>query len=574
MGLLDRLRRKTAPAGNSPPPDATAVTQLLRQADQLREQGDPRSAKALYQRALEIDAQNLYAMFWLSTMHFEAGELREAIGYCDRGLALDPDQIGLLLLRATMAIAIDDSLQALACYERVAKLDPDVPDLDALLADRYCKLGRIAEGVAAFDRAIARNPRSEQLPRSRLFVLNYGDILAPEALADEHRRWGRPREDALRAERRPFSAPRSDRPLRIGYVSPDLREHAVARFMEPLLRAHDRSQFEICCFHTSRNGEDAVSQRLRGFATEWRYLPDADDAGLADAIRGASIDIAIDLAGHTSMNRLLAFARKPAPVQASWLGYLQTTGLTAIDYRITDAYLDPPGMTEHLHTETLLRLPHHGCFDPGPNTPAPVADKAEHGRPFTFGSFNQWSKVTPTAKQLWGSILRRAPAARLLVVAAGAANPRFVEWVVSELTRLGAARAQVTVVPPLPGKAFLELLRGIDAALDTFPYGGGTTTLHALWMGVPVVTLAGRTPMSRNAVGPLTAVGLSDLVATTGEQYVEIALTLARAGVPAPARRGALRERLQASPLMDAHSFARNMENAYQTMWRAYCDRS
>ena len=290
--------------------DRKLLVELAAEADLLRERGEHDAARLLYERMLIADSKNLYAMLWLSVVHKALGDLTRARDYCERGLAIDPAQIGLLMQLGAVGLALADPLLALECYERVYALDPDVPDLDALLADQYCKLGRIAEGVAAFDRSLKRNPGFATLESSRLFVLNYAEVMAPEHLSEEHVRWGRRHEAALAHVRYPRQArARGDR-LRIAYVSPDLRDHAVAFFVSPLLREHDRARFDICCFHTVTQSEDPVSARMRQHATEWVHLPGATDIDVAQAIYAAKIDIAVDMAGHTSSSRLLAFARQ------------------------------------------------------------------------------------------------------------------------------------------------------------------------------------------------------------------------------------------------------------------------
>jgi predicted O-linked N-acetylglucosamine transferase (SPINDLY family) len=568
LGLFD-WRRKSADSSAPKPVEARAsVPDLLSRADKTRESGDVGAARSVYAEALAREPDNLYALYWLATLDFDGGRLAQSRGYCDRGLAIDPDQIGLLMRSVALARAEGDPLLAFETCVRIRALDPAVPDLDTMTADQLCSLGRISEGVATFDRALREQPDNVMIQSSRLFVLNYAQVLTPEALTDEHLRWGRAHESRLATERYAHRPRAAGARLRIAYVSPDLRDHAVAFFLAPLLRAHDRDRFDICCFHTVTRSEDPVSARLRQHATEWTHLPGATDAEVARAIHAARIDIAVDLAGHSSSSRLLAFARKPAPVQATWLGYLNTTGLSAVDYRITDAYLDPAGMTEALHAESLWRLPNQACFDPGADTPDVNPLPAAAGAPFTFGAVNQWSKVTDEMKATWARILVRMPQSRLLLIARGSRNPRMLALIREQFTVKGARPDQLEILDALPNRDFLRVFHRIDVALDTFPYGGGTTTLHSLWMGVPVITLAGRTPMSRNAVGPLTETGLADFVASSADDYVEIAIRLGTQRDRLLQVRRELRMRLQNSPIMDAGAYARNLERAYAEMWR------
>ncbi len=309
----------------------------------------------LYARAVGVAADSTYALYWLATGHEDSGQLELAAEYCDRGLAIDPDQIALLLRRGSIASTSKDHRLALDCYLKAATLDPDIPDVDSMIGDQYCFLGRIREGVEQFDNALKKDPGSTRLQDNRLFVLNYANLLSPEELFDEHRRWGESHEAALRAHWRPHTGRCDpDKVLRVGYVSGDLRNHAVAFFIEPLLAHHDTERFSVVCFDVSRYAEDAVTARLKSHGHRWLRVGHLDAGQLAASVREEGIDVLVDLSGHTDMNRLLVFARRPAPVQATWLGYLGTTGLTSMDYRITDAYLDPPGHDRVYHTERLL----------------------------------------------------------------------------------------------------------------------------------------------------------------------------------------------------------------------------
>lgn len=314
-----------------------------------------------------------------------------------------------------------------------------------------------------------------------------------------------------------------------------------------------------------------MTARLRPFADEWHRVGHLGDEALADLIEAIRIDILVDLAGHTQSNRISVLARKPAPVQATWLGYLNTTGLAAVDYRITDAYMDPPGRTEAWHSETLVRLPHHACFAPDEAAPLPGPVPLTANGHVTFGSLNQWSKVTECVRDVWARILLAVPRSRLVVVAQGGHTYGFASAILDEFEKRGVGRDRVDVRPLVPLPAFLALLQGIDVALDPFPYGGGTTTLHSLWMGVPVVALAGETAMARNAVGPLHAVGLAPLCASSTDDYVQTAVGLACDLPRLSVLRQALRGRMKASALVDALAFTSAMQEALRTMWRSYC---
>ena len=570
--MFSLFGRKVRAKPQLDPSRSADVNDLLRRADALRENSDSSGALQLYQKVLEGDPKCLHAMYWLAALYEEAGDLQKAKEYCERGLAIDPNQIGLLLRIGNVAIRALDPIFALQCYERVARLDPEAPDLDALMADQFCLMGRIEEGLAAFDRAIARNPEAVTLQSNRLFVLNFSKLLSPVELFQEHRRWGALQQSkALLSFKAESVTLDPEKRLRIGYVSPDFRDHPVAAFYEPVLEARDKKAFEIFCFDTSPAVEDAVTARLKRSADVWQCVTDMGDQALAETIRKSRIDILVDLSGHTKGNRLSMFALKPAPIQATWLGYLNTTGLTAMDYRITDGYLDPTGETERLHTETLCRLPLHSCFRPSPQSPPVSPLPASTSGHITFGSMNQWPKVSNEVKDTWASLLKRVDRSQLLIVARGGQNPVFRDRIIGEFMLRGIEAARIRVSPALDFLRFLELFSEIDISLDPFPYGGGTTTMQSLWMGVPVVTLKGATAFARNSVGLLSEVGLEQLVAITPGGYVATAAECAGNLAHLVELRAGLRERVAASSLMDAPQFCESLESAYRSMWRKYC---
>jgi protein O-GlcNAc transferase len=560
-------------AGDSPTNGETEVFRLLREADSFRAKGDLDAAIVRYGEAAAVAPDNQYPWYWLATCHEQRGDLGLARKHCEAGLALGSEQIGLLLRMASIAQHDLDHRLALDCYLKAAALDPDIPDIDAMIADQYCFIGEISKGVAHLDRALVRDPESSTLQSNRLFVLNYAPLLTAAQLFGEHRLWGERHERVLRKQWRPHSNPRVvDRKLRIGYVSGDLRDHAVSFFVEPILARHNRQQFDIVCFDTSRYAEDDITARLKAYGHTWRRVAHLSDDALASAIRAEGIDILVDLSGHTTMNRLLTFARKPAPVQATWLGYLNTTGLTSMDYRLTDAYLDPPGATERYHVETLHRLPNASCFAPYSKSPEIGKGIDRRGDGIVFGSVNQWSKVNGDVLSAWCEILRAAANARLIIVARGAHNPSFVADTLAAFACRGVDRTRVSVRPTMGLSEFLEFLPQLDLALDPFPYGGGATTMHCLCMGLPVITLAGATAFARNSVGPLLEMGLDRLVATSPAEYVRAAVGLAYSPSAVAETRHGLRERMLSSVLVDQESFTRHIEAAYRHMWRRYCE--
>jgi predicted O-linked N-acetylglucosamine transferase (SPINDLY family) len=361
------------------------------------------------------------------------------------------------------------------------------------------------------------------------------------------------------------------RRLKVGYVSPDFRQHSVAYFLEPLLRSHDRKVIEVFCY-AEVGWPDTVTERFKQLADHWVTTVGMSDDATAERIRRDGIDILVDLAGHTSKNRLPVFARKPAPVQVTWLGYPNTTGLTAIDYRFVDAVTDPEGETEALASETLVRLPGGFlCYGGPDDAPAPGPVPSLTTGTVTFGSFNNPAKLSAATLDAWADVLARLPQARLLLKGKPFADPATRALYLDRLAKRGVAVERIELVAWLPEEGHLALYNRIDIALDPFPYNGTTTTCEALWMGVPVITLRGDRHASRVGASLLTQTRLTDLIADSVEAYVETAVALAGDPARLSELRQSLRPRMAASPLCDAPAFADKIEHAYRTIWQRWC---
>jgi predicted O-linked N-acetylglucosamine transferase (SPINDLY family) len=363
------------------------------------------------------------------------------------------------------------------------------------------------------------------------------------------------------------------RRLKVGYVSPDFRQHSVAYFVDPLLKGHDQQAVEVFCYAEVAR-PDAVTARLRGYGGHWLVTVGLSDDDLTERIRTDGIDILVDLAGHTEKNRLGVFAHKPAPVQVTWLGYPNTTGRKSIDYRLVDAVTDPVGEADAWASETLVRV--EGgflCYAGSRGAPEPTAPPCLMTDTVTFGSFNNPAKLSPATLDAWGSLLARLPQARLLLKGRPFADAATRALFLSRLGERGVAAERVELVAWMPsGAAHLGLYNRVDIALDPFPYNGTTTTCEALWMGVPVVTLRGDRHRGRVGASLLTQVGLKDWIASSMEEYLEIADTLAGDPDHLKYLRRTLRPRLAASPLCDGRAFARKIEAAYRTIWQHWCE--
>lgn len=431
---------------------------------------------------------------------------------------------------------------------------------------------RYAEAEHAYRQAISAEPAVEAWQHSLLCLLNYAPGYDRRDVFEAHRAWA-DRFPAPRDAHPGRARPRDSARLRIGYVSADFRNHSVAFFIGPVLQHHDRRRFEIFCYDNWAR-PDETSARLRGLVDHWRPVHALDDDALEHQIRDDRIDLLVDLSGHTQGHRLPVFARKPAPVQATWIGYPQTTGLPTIDYRITDRYLDPPGETEAYGSEQLWHLPGCAvCFLPPEDAPPPRALPCGAPGAVTFGSINHYFKVTDDVVAAWARILSEVPAARLRIVVDHGERPAVALAVRARFAAHSVLPERIDVRGRTDLAGFFGQLAEIDIALDPFPYNGGTTTYQCLWAGVPVVTLAGNSAIARCGVMILSAVGLPDLAATDTDEYVAIAARLASdPGRVADLRTG-LRDRYRASPLYAAERFTRGLEEAYDAMWQAYCGR-
>jgi len=499
---------------------------------------------------------------------FDAHDLAGAQLRCEEALEREPEQADALHLMGLMAHRLRDLDFATEYFERSIQARPGDAVFHNNLGSVLVDSGRTEEAAVVFRQALALDPGSRAARANLLFVLALLPGGRPQEVYAEHLAWANSHADPLLAHTQVHrNSPDPQRRLRIGYVSADFRQHALSYFVEPALARHEREAFEVFCYHGG-SVVDEVTRRLMQHAEHWNNIADMDDATAAQLIRADGIDILIDVSGHTSGNRLLLFGRKPAPLQVSFLGYLNTTGMKAIDYRISDSYADPPGVSDCVHTEKLLRLPRTlWCYRPPEDAP-PVSElPAPRRGHVTFASFNHIAKLNPRVLELWADLLRQVPGSRLLVMAvpdegAAARIRRGLAGIdedrVSTLGRLGRA-------------GYWQQFAAVDIALDPFPYAGGATTCDTLWMGVPVVTLAGDYGFSRSGVTILANAGLSHLIAQTAEDYVGLARGLASDLEGLTRLRAGMRERLRSSPLTDASAYARDLESAYRDIWRDWC---
>jgi predicted O-linked N-acetylglucosamine transferase (SPINDLY family) len=461
--------------------------------------------------------------------------------------------------------------QSLACHTRALELEPGNRKARFGRGQALQALHRIGEAQTDFETHLAGRPEHHQARSFRLFLLNYRDDFTPDALFSEHLAYGRAVENETRGPGAPArfeQIPDARRRLRVAFLSPDLRAHSVAYFIEPLLRRLDPAQFEILLYH-DHFCVDAVSRRLRAGAAVWRNFVGQEHAAVERAIRDDAPDLLVDLAGHTGFNRLELFARRLAPVQISYLGYPNTTGLAAMDYRFTDPIADPPGEADRLHTERLIRFAPTGwTYLPPADAPAPLPGPAQRGRAVTFGSFNALSKASAATLRLWRGVLAAVPESRLVIKSSGM-DPDY--WK-KRLTAAGLDLDRVELRPMTPGiPEHLASYAEVDVALDTLPYHGTTTTCEALWMGVPVVTLAGDRHAARVGASLLAAVGHPEWIASSPEDYARIAAGLAADRRRLAILRSDLRGAMRRSALLDHEVQAERFGAAMRSCWAEWC---
>lgn len=445
---------------------------------------------------------------------------------------------------------------------------PDHPALHVAVGEALAAQGRVEDSLIAYRKAASLAGSNEGLGGTIAFLLISRETTPFEQKAAAEaacKRFGHPP-----ARQRPASGRDPDRRLRVGYISPDFRYHSVAYFMQKLLAGHHRDRVQVVCYSSSLVS-DGMTERLRAHADEWVDIGLTNDRDAVQRIRNDRIDILIDLAGHTTGNRLAVLARRPAPIQMTYLGYPGTTGLSTVDYRITDAVADPEG-ADPWYTEKLIRLPRvFLAYAPPEDSPPVEAPPATAGKPVTFGSFNAIHKLSDTALDLWAAVLRNVPGSRLLLKAAAFGDPGVVARYTSLFSERGIAPERLLLLGfEQETRHHLATYHQVDIALDTFPYHGTTTSCEALYMGVPVVTLAGQVHASRVGASLLGSVGLSELVATDEQGFVATASRLAADPDRLVTLRAGMRQRLLDSPLMDGDGLAHAMEDSFRRVWHAY----
>lgn len=526
-------------------------------------------ALAAYQKAIRLKPDYADAHYNQGNVLRELGRMDEAVASYRTALELKPDSLNVYTNLA--AVFQEQGLpdEAVAAYENIIRLRPDAADAHDALGFVLALQGQIGRSLAAYRRAIDLRPDVPEYHSHLIQTLLYDPDASARSILDECRRWNARHAEPLSASVRPHPNDRSpERRLRIGYASSNFRTHACAFYTEPLLACHDRQQFEVFCY-ADLESPDAITARIQSHADRWQNTTGMSDESVAELIRRDGIDILVDLNLHTAGNRLLTFARRPAPVQVSWLGYPGTTGMTAIGYRITDPHLDPPGEHDAFYSEQSVRLADTFWCYGARDDELPVGSlPALHNGRVTFGSMNSFCKVNGIVLGLWARVLRSVPGSRLMILAdAGSHRERTLEV----FRQKGVDPGRIDFEPRRSRAGYMELYNRLDIALDTWPYNGETTSLDGMWMGVPPISLTGETPASRGGLSILSNVGLPELAVRGPDEYAAQAASLAADLDRLADLRATLRGRMLNSPVMNAPRFARQMEGAYRAMWRAWC---
>jgi protein O-GlcNAc transferase len=546
----------------------------------LRDSRQFEPAAAAYQNAIHHQPDNIFAYNNLASVLASLNRLDESVAAFKKSIQIAPQRAQTHANLGSILYLQQRPDEALDCYQQALKLNPQDTKTLFLMVNIYKDQGLPRQAVDCLRRALEIDPDNRAIADDLCYTIQFQPDYSAQDIRHDLAAWNRRHADPLAKFIQPHANDRNpDRRLRIGYVCPYFRDHALSFFIIPLLAHHNQSLtpstqgegaetsplFEIFCY-SDVTEPDAITEKTRNSAHHWRDISNLSDQESADLIRADRIDILVDQAMHLSGNRLRMFALKPAPVQATWVAYPGSTGMKTMDYRLTDPYLDPPHQQHEVYAETSYWLPEtFWCYDSGKSDPPVNALPAPTTGHFTFGSLNDFLKINSGVLKLWGRVLRAVPNSRMLILC-GPGNHRQ-----RALDLLAVESHRIEFVEKCPRDQYLKKYNEIDLGLDPFPYNGHTTSLDAIWMGVPTVTLIGQTIVGRAGWSLLSNINLPELAARNEDEYVRIATDWSANLPRLAAIRAGLRDRMVASPLGNAAHFARNMESAYRQMWRRWC---
>jgi protein O-GlcNAc transferase len=537
-----------------------------------QDKGQYDEAISYYQKALQLNPNFVDAYNNMGNSYQDKGQYDEAISCYQKALQLNPNFVDAY---NNMGISYKEKGQydeAISCYQKALQLNPNFAGAYNNMGIVYKDKGQIDEAEICFRHAIGINQDSSTTYSNLLLTMEYNAHHHPRTIYLEHLIYFKKYAEHFTSIIYPHKNSRDpNRKLKIGYVSPDFRRHPVSYFSESVIIEHNREYFEVFCY-SNNPIHDKVTQRIQENADQWRNIVGISDEDVTELIQKDKIDILVDLAGHTAYNRILVFAQKPTPIQISWIGYLTTTGLSTMDYKIADNYTDPIGKTNQFYTEKILRLPESFlCYLPDKDAPDVGKLPALLAGHITFGSFNNFSKVTPEVFLIWAKILNELPDSCLILKGKSFRDKTTCQYAIDMFKQRDIAAHRIILQPPDPSPKHLESYNLVDIGLDTFPFNGAATTCEAMWMGVPVITIAGIAYHSSVGISLLSNVGLKDLIAKTHDEYVRLAVNLANDIERLKNLRSSLRDKMTHSPLTDAKRFTINLENSYREIWKTWC---
>ncbi len=534
----------------------------------LKEHNHAENATEIYKKALKLKPD--CAEIWnnLGNVLKEQDQIEDAIEHYKKAIQIKPGYAEAWNNLGSAMFEQNRFKDAIEHYRHALKLKPDYAEAWDNLGGVLEVIGEFKPAIESCRQALKYKPDYNKAYSNLLYLLSYNVLCSPEQILEEHRNWNRIH--GVKLKTHTFShikSTNSNKRLRIGYVSPDFRKHALSFFFEPILKNHNRNHVEVYCY-SNVNKPDMVTERLKAMADEWCPTIEMSDYNVAQKIYDDKIDILIDLAGHTAKNRLLIFTYKPAPIQVTYLGYCNTSGLKSMDYWITDTILHPENTVE-LAVEKIFRLQRCWiCYQPPTDAQIKIPETNANSI-ITFGSFNNLSKLSNKVIECWSLLLKEVSDSRLILKTLQFADTFIQERILTQFAQHGINRNRLTLLPNTP--SYMAEYNKIDIALDTFPRTGGVTTADSLWMGVPVITMTGQRYIERQGASILNAIGLDELITSTPEEYITRAVTLAKDGIRRVELKSSLRARMIDSPLCDGRDLAQALENTYRKMWYTWC---
>ncbi|WP_312450914.1 hypothetical protein [Comamonas sp.] len=531
--------------------------------------GELKDAKYALVKASELQPSFEYVYGDLCLVLFQQGELENAFNVIKNGIKKFPGNPLFRFYNGNLLAECGNYYQAVVEYNVAADLGGMFPGLFTSLGAALIQIGKLEEALEVLEKAKLLTPDSPSAWSNYLLAIQYCKDITRETRFKEAQAFAAHFEDPLKESwwKYKYKKKSFGQRLRIGYVSGDFRAHALSYFFEPIIENHNKEIVEVYCYY-SHPISDEVTLRLKKHADSWIHCHKMSDDELARRIRSDEIDILVDLSGHTNHNRLLAFARKPAPVQMTWLGYQATTGLKSIDYRITDNALDPINTSEKFHSEKLIRLSASGTFRASPHSPSVNNLPALSRNSFAFACLNNPSKITHEAIGLWAKILNKEPRSHLIL---GNSTAAMIEDISSKFMELGVSLERIVFKDKMDIADYLKLHNEIDLALDTFPYNGGTTTFHSLWMGVPIIAIEGDSTLSNVGVTIMRGLNLHQFCTNSLDQYVEKALYFSSKYLELNDVRKNLRQEMDVYTKKLSLEVTRSLEHAMRECWTEYC---